>query len=170
MRSFCMDWILPDWHCQMNYKQGEQQMEGRDSSHRFKEGSCGVVLSHDGCISEGSLDGQDLALLWRQTSLWDICWWTKCAQFAPGIFRSPIEPDFPSENTFSCAQMAQLLAEMQLWRNCEGKSKVMDRFRNSLVKQRQCCGEGKLSLLFGSALIWLVIVWAWADSAKSSLP
>lgn len=45
----------------------------------------------------------------------------------------------------------------------------MDQFRNSLVKQRQPCGEGKLSLLFGSALILLVIVWAWSASVKTSL-
>lgn len=45
----------------------------------------------------------------------------------------------------------------------------MDQFKNNLAKQRQRCGEGKLSLLFGSALILLVIVWAWAASVKTSL-
>lgn len=45
----------------------------------------------------------------------------------------------------------------------------MDQFRNSLAKQRHHCGEGRLSLLFRSALILFVVIWVWAALVKSSL-
>lgn len=85
------------------------------------------------------------------------------------FFRSPTEPDFMSEKSFSCAQMAQLLAETELWRNCERKSKVMDWLRNSLKKQRQYCREGRLSLFFRSSLILFVIIRVWAALVKTSV-